>query len=698
MTHINQYKFYFYFVSLAYSIIIIIFSISLAFTENKSEIIINADQIKVIDNENKIKANGNILIESEDFLSSSDEFIYDKEKGIFNASGNIIIRDKLKNYYYFDELISDKQFDTAIGTNASIRLNEGERIVGKKFSRTKASINQIDNASYTPCLQKNYIIKNCPGWKINAKKVIHDEEKQNVYYEGATLSILNIPILYSPYFSHPDPTVKKRSGILMPNISSDNNLGTSFSLPYFYNISSNYDLTFTPTLQSKADDYYSINYRHLTNNHKLNIDSSISNDESNTGTKNHLFINGNVKNPYGKFDYKIETSNNDTYLRKNHINEQTILTSGLYFTKEMENSYMDFSSYAYKHLNNSTKQKWEYVYPNINYDIYNYKDPIYGFEWKIDNSLLNYKDINKNFNQQLSTEVLSRRIYISNDTGLKFENIIQNRLIYFNNSKNNFNQFRVFPQLSSKISLPLSKVSSDRTEILEPIIMPILAPFNNYANDQSISNSNIFSLNRETSLSQWESGPRINYGINWLIRENNLTINTSIGQSARINQKSNTDSLDDVSNYFIGNTFDFGDIGYVKTDITIDKKDLYLKDNNINTSVELGKIKFGFDYDYETLNKIKTSEQISIGAKVDFVKNTDLILSIRKDLMTDKSIGNAIGLYFENDCLAINFDYFRDFTVVDDIKNSRGFSFNITLKPFGTSKKLGKVKNFGPNL
>ena len=66
--------------------------------------------------------------------------------------------------------------------------------------------------------------------------------------------------------------------------------------------------------------------------------------------------------------------------------------------------------------------------------------------------------------------------------------------------------------------------------------------------------------------------------------------------------------------------------------------------------------------------------------------------------MTDKSIGNAIGLYFENDCLAINFDYFRDFTVVDDIKNSRGFSFNITLKPFGTSKKLGKVKNFGPNL
>ena len=66
--------------------------------------------------------------------------------------------------------------------------------------------------------------------------------------------------------------------------------------------------------------------------------------------------------------------------------------------------------------------------------------------------------------------------------------------------------------------------------------------------------------------------------------------------------------------------------------------------------------------------------------------------------MDDKSFGNALGIHYENDCLAINFDYFKDFTVVDDIKNSRGFSINIVLKPFGTSKQLGKVKNFGPTL
>ena len=114
--------------------------------------------------------------------------------------------------------------------------------------------------------------------------------------------------------------------------------------------------------------------------------------------------------------------------------------------------------------------------------------------------------------------------------------------------------------------------------------------------------------------------------------------------------------------------------------------------------INYGKIKFGLDYDYETLDKIKTSEQISVGAKINFYKDTNLIMSARKDLISDKSIGNTIGLNYENDCLAVNLNYFTDFTAIDDIKNSRGFSFNIVLKPFGTTKKLGKVKNFGPAL
>tara|TARA_Y100000389_G_scaffold192693_1_gene220468 strand:+ start:2191 stop:4275 length:2085 start_codon:yes stop_codon:yes gene_type:complete len=687
-------KLYLYFLSLLYFVFFLCLCTSIVLSNDNNEILINADKIEVNNDDERVTASGNVNIITDNILSSSDNFVYQKSDERITASGNIIVKDKIGNYYYFDNFISDKKFDEAIGTNTKIRLKDGSRIAGNLFTRKNAKINQINNASYTPCNSANYLLKDCPGWKLNANKVIHDSEKQNIYYEGATLSILNIPVLYTPFFSHPDPTVKKRSGLLMPSIASDNVLGTSFSLSFFYNIASNYDLTFTPTIQTKSDNYYSLDYRHLTKNHKLNINSSISDNESKSGTKNHIFIDGAIKNPFGKFDYKIQTSNNDTYLRKNYINDLTILTSGLNFTKEMDNSYLDFSSYIYKHLNNPSDQKWEYIYPMVNYDIYNYKDKIYGLNWQIKNSLLNYRDINKNYNQQISTEINSTEINISRKTGLRFENTIQSRLTYFNNSANNLNQIRAFPQFSSKVSYPLNKRTNNRNEVLEPIIMPIFAPYNNYKNEQKISNSNIFSLNRETSLSQWESGPRINYGINWLIDNNSYSINTSIGQSARENKNGRSN----VSDYFIGNIIDFGSAGYIKTDITIDRKHLYLKDNNINTSLNLGKIKFGFDYDYETLEKVKTSEQISVGAKLSLFKDTKFITSVRKNLMTDKSIGNSFGAHYENDCLAINFDYFRDFTAVDDITDSHGFSFTITLKPFGTSKQAGKVRNFGPDL
>jgi hypothetical protein len=131
---------------------------------------------------------------------------------------------------------------------------------------------------------------------------------------------------------------------------------------------------------------------------------------------------------------------------------------------------------------------------------------------------------------------MSKDIKVLKNIGLRFENVLQNRVIYFNDTENDFNQLRVFPQVSSKISFPLIKNDERKSQILEPILMPIIAPYNNYSNDQDVSNSNIFSLNRETSLSQWESGPRLNYGLNWLLSYDDLAINTSIGQSLKLNK------------------------------------------------------------------------------------------------------------------------------------------------------------------
>ena len=209
MNPINRYSLYLRLTFIIYCIALSSLSLTIAQSDNSNDIEITADMIEVLNNSNKIKATGNILIQTQDYLSSTDNLIYDEDKEILKTSGNVIIKDKLDNYYYFDKFISDKDFSKASGTNTKIRLNDGSRIVGKSFIRTDSNINQINNAIYTPCLQKNYVTENCPGWKLSANKVVHDAEKQNIYYEGATLSILNIPVLYSPFFRIQIPLLEK---------------------------------------------------------------------------------------------------------------------------------------------------------------------------------------------------------------------------------------------------------------------------------------------------------------------------------------------------------------------------------------------------------------------------------------------------------------------------------------------------------
>ena len=76
----------------------------------------------------------------------------------------------------------------------------------------------------------------------------HDKIKKTIYYDNAIVEVYDIPIFYFPKFSHPDPSVDRRSGFLSPSFADTKNLGSSFELPYFWNINNDKDFTITPKL------------------------------------------------------------------------------------------------------------------------------------------------------------------------------------------------------------------------------------------------------------------------------------------------------------------------------------------------------------------------------------------------------------------------------------------------------------------
>ena len=225
--------------------------------------------------------------------------------------------------------------------------------------------------------------------------------------------------------------------------------------------------------------------------------------------------------------------------------------------------------------------------------------------------------------------------------------------------------------------------------------MPIISPYNNYTDAQTISNSNLFSTNRAISIKEWESGPRINYGIEWFL-DNNLdkSLKLTFGQSFRLN-KNNSDTTEELSDYYFSSDASVNN-NYINNTIVVDRNDIDVKSISMNTYSEIYDLKFKIDYDYTSGKYSTINEQVAIGGEYNFKNNFFLKFTGTKDIDTNKNIGYQYGILYEDNCLGIDLNYYRDLTIDRDIKESDGYSFTVVLKPFGSTRNYGKSKVFGP--
>jgi len=267
-----------------------------------------------------------------------------------------------------------------------------------------------------------------------------------------------------------------------------------------------------------------------------------------------------------------------------------------------------------------------------------------------------------------------------------------------NKNNKDIENVRFYPQFSSKISYPLIRSSTNFSQTLTPILMPILAPYNNYTDQQEVNNSNLFSLNRATSIAEWESGPRINYGLEWFgNNKKGQNIRILLGQNYRLNKNSD-DSNIELSDYYLTSNISLNRDNFINNSFIIDRNDIDIKKLNINSYSKIHNLKLAIDYDYTSAKYSVAKEQIAIGGEYNFYRDFYIKFTGSKNLDTNKNIGYQYGLLYENDCLGVDFNYYRDLTVDRDIEESSGFSFTIVLKPFGSTKNYGKIKTFGPEV
>ena len=153
----------------------------------------------------------------------------------------------------------------------------------------------INKGVFTSCKKND----NCPPWSINAATITHDKIKKNIIYKNAILNVYDFPVFYFPKFFHPDPSVKKRSGLLQPRLNSSSIVGTSINQPYYHVISQNKDYTFKPTIFDDRIYMFQTEYRQENKNSSFIADIGYT-----KGYKSSLSNNRNsMSHIFSKFDF-----------------------------------------------------------------------------------------------------------------------------------------------------------------------------------------------------------------------------------------------------------------------------------------------------------------------------------------------------------------------------------------------------------
>ena len=714
------------------------------YKKNKSLLIINEGEIKKIDDNLKINSKvieydidqSNLYLKNNVKINdienkikiSTDEINYDVEKQKIESSSNSEIKDSFGNIYQVSKFeynikskiiklsnlkvldVSENIFKIEI---AFLDLNKKELVakdVGLNFKISDNSENEprlkgrslinnnentiVNKGTFTFCKKR----EKCPPWEMSAEEIKHDKKKKTIYYKNASLKIYDKKVFYFPKFFHPDPTVDRQSGFLIPKIQDNSTTGLSFNLPYFIALAENKDITLSPRFFAEDKFLVQTEFRQKNKNsdHVIDLSQYISSGEN---TKGHLFYNLNKNYENDNFDeiefnIQLEQVSDETYLKAYKIESPIIkntsnLTNSLNINLINENASLNTNLDIYEDLSKQDSDKYEYV-PNFSFSkILNENNTLYS------------KGYYKNYNTNITEKVLINNFQF--DSNPKFFNngiVNEKKLLIknINSSASNSEKFKnketlsLIPSFQTNYSLPLIKETAKSKNTFTPkLSLRLSTPHTKdvRTTDRKISYNNIYDFERLGIDEGNEGGISLTYGYEHsIVEKSSSEEKIKFGFANNLRFEENKDlplnsNLGDKMSDFVGN-FEYKPNKNFKLDY-----DFSLKNNLSDVNYELYGFEFylknfttKLEYQNENNSSIKTS-YLKNETRLDINEKNSLVFETREN--KEKSFTEFYNLIYQYkiDCLTAAIEYNKEYYNDQDLKPSENLFLKLSIIPFG---------------
>jgi LPS-assembly protein len=672
----------------------------------------------------------------------AENVIYDQKKDKIIAKGKVRLREPSGDIITANEIVFTGDFKEGVSKALHLWTNDQAQLAASKGKRENGNETEFEKAVYSPCkICKAKDNNQYPLWQIKADKVVHNRGEKKIVYQNARLEIKGLPVFYLPYFSHPDPTVKRKSGFLFPMYGVSQDLGALVSLPVYYVIAPNRDMTLTPMLTTKQGPIMVTEYRHrfyngdakfagsYTKSHGLNKKSGpvpLNGPRPPQSDRWHLAskINYDISDER-RFLLDFSRASDTTYLSRYPITRQTPaftqgknLTSTATVEQFKDENYLGINGYSFQ---TDAPKTTPIVFPAVAYHHQLQPDKMGGVLSFDSNflSLSRQTPVPGRFGtqmQRLSTGVTWRLPYVS-QSGQLITLMLSGRADGYyarryqlsstspvpqNNSLES-STGRLFPQGSLDWRYPLLKQLKQTDWIIQPMGMVVASPYqlnnkhipNEDSNSFELDDTTLFLPNRFDGIDRVDSGYRFVYGIeNSFYFPNQKFVSVFLGQDRRLDNKQ-------IVPVGLGEDAHKSDyVGRIKVKpiswFMARYRTAITPNNNRPRYSELG-FTFGdkrlnLDLGYVFLSKKATVSgqdisQLNWKVGTEIVENWSLsfaqIRNLQKKQGNNRSLANFISATYKDECFQLDVGVYKTSYKDRDIHPDSGFLVQLTFKNLG---------------
>ena len=568
-----------------------------------------ADNVVVNQADGSLFATGNVELKQANNTLRADEVTYYRNQNKAIARGNVVHIDGAGTVTNAAMMEIDTEFSHILAETIISNFTTGEWISADHADRIAGDRGIFDASRFTPC-KCDFLNGERPLWDIKASQSVRNEKTQTITHYNARMNVLNVPVGYLPFLTHPDWTVRRRSGFLTPSFIISSDLGFTPSIPYYQIIDETSDAEFTTYKYQYRGLGVKSRYRKLWDRAELNATVYTANVE--TYKKNRELV-GAVDATYASrigngwnIKANLRRASQDTFMRRYGFNDDTSLKSTIMATRTIDNRYYSVEASDRQSLLASDKTLNEpTVLPSIFYE----------------KTEKGWRE-----NQQFRTELSA--VQLDNDQGhdmARWSGIFEvaedfelplGIANYEANVTGNYYSIHtkpdsaattlgdisfVTPALSVGWRLPIAVVGANRTAILEPqarlafiggkdrtSVIP-----NRDASDYRIDEANLFLLNRYQGKDYILPGTRADIGVSATTNDNFFgDVSGFFGVSRRLSGKTsaglNTDQGDKYSNFVASLTVNPANSLNLLWSGRLSSKDLTLNESKTSLSSALG--------------------------------------------------------------------------------------------------------------